>query len=237
MFKNIARKDLPTWVLVNNGITPISLANRIRSADLLISDLDDTDAPSPAMKVIMKTLPLQMFTPKAYSWIVRALPKINSEESQYDLWHEYVCTFLSTPEAKEKIALQFNKFNTKLSLYEGVWSFYCNLPLQLPKHYVTRNILSISEAYSKANYMNAPVCDCSDKLTGVKSLLEQYTHIRSVVIKEDSPAVAPIIKYLLSKGINVLSIQIARRQTDAIELFDAVIPRDYRGLNALLDWN
>ncbi len=225
-------KKFRTWLISRTDMTAKNIADIINDAEFVISDLDDTDAPSPALRVVSQDFfsGRRMFDINFYQWCLKHALSFKDKDRTI-AWRDYAKRFLSTFQDDERLISMFNIDFVLSSLYKGVADFYstrktCSI-------YLTRNITSIAKAYAGANHYLMPVCT-RDKVRGVQRILDEH-YFKTVIVKGDSETDEEVIKYLRSLGKEVFAIQVAKNKSKARNVFDLVIPRDYRGLNSLLE--
>lgn len=225
-------KKFRTWMISRTDMTVKNIADIINDAEFVISDLDDTDASSPALRVVWQDFRSgrRMFDINFYEWCLKYGLSSN-DHNRTRAWRDYARRFLSTFQDSERLTSMFNIDFVLSSLYKGVNDFYATR--KTTSIYLTRNIPVIARAYAGVNHYLTPVCT-SDKIKGVQKILDEHD-FRSVLVKGDSETDEDVIRYLRSLGKQVFAIQVAKNRSRANSAFDLVIPRDYRGLNNLLE--
>jgi len=153
------------WVKVQEEIKIPDLRKKILEAQVCISDLDDTDARSPAKEIgIYRNLfRKRMFNPRFFLWALNGLVKYVKKRKnvESECWKEYIELFLRDQNELANVKKSFDKYEIKRLVYQGVKEFYSLLP-NTYKVYFSRNIIEIVNifgTYLGFNELHAEVHD------------------------------------------------------------------------------
>ena len=141
------KKTPAPWLAHRRGTDIQTLCTRILTADVCLSDLDDTDADSPGKRIALHGIG-SGFDPIGYAkWCVETAVKSarHGKNAESEQWKKYVEQFLRYPGSKAAVEALFTPELVVASLYPGVQELYALLPAQ--KFYITRNIAEVANAY------------------------------------------------------------------------------------------
>lgn len=232
------------WLALRPGVTMGDLRRRILRAQVCISDLDDTDAPSPAKRIVLRhLLSWRALDPRFVAWmassalaVLRNLPEPKLAESAR--WRSYVATFLAGRRPLERARSMFDKATVKESLYPGV----IELSKLLPGHklYLTRNVLCVGEAYARLLGVHRVVPELYDKRAFIEDFIRNSTPTRFFVkgdSREDEEMI-DVLRWHQQEGRveDVVGCYRADAPTDLrmSRCFDANVGKDYSLLLDLL---
>lgn len=231
-----------TWVAVKPGLIQENLVERLFNSDILVSDLDDTDAPSPAKEIARNSLTSRSYltNPKFWLWVLGTeyqLAKKGRNAESYR-WSVFIRRFLRDPQKLARLSRQYTPEFVAPKLYQGVREFYDLLPWVF-KIYLTRNIKEVGEAFREAAGFNEVMAEQFDKQEGIQRVVKAYPERKRFVIKGDSAedeAMLDVLNELKRRGKieEVTPIYIADSPNKLNPRFDINIGRDYNGLVRLI---
>ena len=179
-----------SWVKVR-GIEE-GLFQRVLHADVCLSDLDDTDAASPAKFIALHDLKSRLWNNFDYlCWFAETgwhyLFNGNNVESQG--WKKYVNTFLKDervwkPEALAHIDQLIDAQHITASIFPGVPEFYSLLKAQ--KYYVSRNLALIVEKYGQKLEFKNSYGEVEKKGNFVEHFVEEHPSFQYYVVRGNS---------------------------------------------------
>lgn len=209
------------------------ILKKIKEAEVCLSDLDDTDAHSPARMVAT-----QLFhygnNSRYWRWLASSLQlRLRQGKShESESWKTFVKEFLSTSEERERLKELFTPSLVSRTLFTGVAEFYQNLTAQ--KIYLTRNVLEIAQAYADFLGVDKVYAERFDKSGAMEDIFSSHPQ-RRWVVKGDSPEDEEVIRFLSfqksRKKIDyVVGIYVSDSPRNQNSCFTLNIPCDYRGL-------
>lgn len=214
------------------------LIKKFRDLSLCISDLDDTDAKSPAKKIALEMNHFGL-NPEYWAWVAKTgfgrLTKGKSDESK--AWKEFVETFLRDQDELDRLQEKLTPDYVKNTLFPGVEEFYSLLPEDMIKIYVTRNIQEVGDAYGNVLGFEEVLAEQFDKEQAIRLISERYPERRRLALKGDSfedEAILDFLNFRLEKGEIDYALSIYVIESDANDRFDINIRQDYTGLVNLL---
>ncbi|MBI4139995.1 hypothetical protein HY483_03460 [Candidatus Woesearchaeota archaeon] len=226
------------WVIDNGGFSDANLYSRIVESEVLITDLDESIAQSPA-RIIAQTHSLRKFpgTLEYWCWVAKYLFKYLGGDSNIEssAWKEYVSKFLRTPEERRSAGEYFTTDIVSKILYPGVRDFYCVLPESMKKSCVTRNIEEVALQFTRPLGINSVVAEAFYKSTIVELMIKAAPWRKRYLLigdsSEDEEAL-DVLRSIKKKGFIdfVLSIWVCKSPDDANKEFDISIGRNYSGL-------
>ena len=226
----IPDKKKRSWLAYNeNAGTLESLKKRILSADVCLTDLDGTDAPSPTFNVAVKAIGTSHFDRQYSSWVMQTvLAKANKTPgAESTQWRSYKDTFLSTTDARKDVADMFCSETVRNSLFPGVEKFYQSLGIDC--FYVTRSIGEVAKAYGKVLGFQGVYPDEFRKDRGVERFIEngggKYSRF---IVKGDSDEDFEMLRFLRwcvlqGKIDDVIGIYVPKRKQDTDSRFEIQI--------------
>lgn len=173
------------------------LVKRILATDICISDLDDTDARSPA-KELASDFEHYEKKPGYWIWLAKTGTKhlFSGKKSESDSWKEFVEKFLRGHEELSRIEKMLTPENVESTLFPGVKEFYSQLPDDALRVYLTRNIRGITQAYAQCLGINRIYAEQFDKLNAIKLILGQNPSRKSWLVKGDSEEDQEVLTFL-----------------------------------------
>ncbi len=141
------------WVRIN-GIEE-GIVQRVLHADACLSDLDDTDAASPARMIALQNWKSRLWEDFDYfSWFLRTgwHYLFNGNAAASGRWKEYVKIFLRKKDHDHTLPLAdseqlLSDEQRQSSIFPGVEEFYSLLPAE--KYYVSRNLPLVAQKYGQ----------------------------------------------------------------------------------------
>lgn len=235
-------------LLTNHGLIEQDLVRRILNSDILISDLDDTVAPSPAETVVLDYFknPKNVYDMRFLEWFFISLYNFVKKGvlAKPEIWKNFVKLFLSDSKELEMLRQIYTPEFAKSTLYRGVLEFYSLLPETMIKIYITENIKVIADAYRQAAGFDEVICEPSNKAQSIDEVLEKYAKRRSFVLVSDFDDLSMFnrLSDLRREGrireltsINVVHFPYNFLPYDSKRRFDVNIRPDYVGLVTLID--
>ena len=179
-----------SWVKVR-GIEE-GLFQRILHADACLSDLDDTDAASPAKFIALHNWKSRLWNDFNYlCWFAETgwhyLFNGNNAESQR--WKKYVDIFLKKdgPDNNETMAeidRLMNQEQIKSSLFPGVEELYSLLPAQ--KFYISRNLPMIVQKYGQELKFKDSYGEVGQKGKFVERFVQEHPIFQNYIVRGNS---------------------------------------------------
>ncbi|MEK6937053.1 MAG: hypothetical protein AABW58_03200 [Nanoarchaeota archaeon] len=175
------------------------LREQILNADACISDLDDTDAQSPA-----KDLAFGCLTDKDYLldgnfcvWCLRSLGKlvIEGKRAESETWSDFVNKFLRDQKNVEKAKKRFNEEKVKKLVYPGVKELYSKLG-KARKAYFSRNIKEVAKIFGDFLGFSDVESEVYDKDRATMRFVTENPWLKRYFIRGDSEEDAEILKVL-----------------------------------------
>lgn len=231
------------WVAVKPGVKLPEYLDRIKNADVLAADIDDTIAPSPAKRIAFSKLKDIRFlaSPKFMMWGFNTCLDlaVKGKAAESDAWKDFIELFLRDPAEQDKIRRQYTPEFARSTFYPGVADFYARLPRYMKKFFVTRNIREVGEAYLEAAGFNELLPEQFDKRGSLDMILLMQPEARRFLVQGDSEEDQEFLERLeLKKKIGrlhqVTSIYVSGSPYSLNPAFDINIGRDYTGLVKLL---
>lgn len=169
-------------------ISEEDLRKKVLNADVCISDLDDTDAYSPAKKLARSDFWPRLVGNKKYrSWlrqVAQAKIRMEGKEAESHLWQEYVKLFLPKWLRKRIAEEMFPPEVVKKMLFPGVENFYSLLKTN--KVYASRNIVEVVEQFGNVLGFDENYGELYDKKKFVENFVQQHPQFQRYIIKGDS---------------------------------------------------
>ncbi|MBI2672127.1 hypothetical protein HYX16_04295 [Candidatus Woesearchaeota archaeon] len=182
--KFIVASDNGIWVKAQDQVEIPGLRKQMLEADVCISDLDDTDAKSPAKEIGIynNLLSRRIFNPRYIFWGLKGLIKYIKLEknAESECWKEYIKLFLRDPKELSKIKSGIEGKIRKLAI-PGVKELYGLLP-NAYKVYFSRNIIEVLSAFSAYFGFNEFHAEVFDKQIETQRFVE-----RDLESKEKKP--------------------------------------------------
>lgn len=171
---------------------PEALFQRVLHADVCLSDLDDTDAASPAKFIALHDWKSRVWNGWDYfCWFAETgwhyLFNGNNVESKR--WKKYVATFLKKDGLENAAAIAtidrlLNPEQIKSSLFPGVPELYSLLSAE--KFYVSRNITSIVQKYGQQLGFRDAYGEVEQKGNFVERFVQEHPFFQRYLVRGDS---------------------------------------------------
>ncbi|HDD45994.1 MAG TPA: hypothetical protein ENG42_00825 [Candidatus Aenigmarchaeota archaeon] len=232
------------WVIAGDELDEEDIRRLMLNCDVCISDLDDTDANSPAKYLACNKLfhdePLSSCFIK---WCIHTGFELmkKGKRCELDRWKEYVRLFLNTEKEREKARRLFTPEIVNKLIYPGVKDFYRLIKGR--KIYVTGNIGEIAEVFAKYTGVDEIKPEVYDKARVMEELLRD-AGFKRITFKGDSNAdeeALDVLRFYEKRGEveYVIACDVAcsiKQGEDHImnKGYDIAIGRDYRGLVRVL---
>lgn len=229
-----------SWVAVKPDFKENNLARMLLGSDILFSDLDDTDAPSPAKAIVYSILRTSYANPRFLLWcLITELKLVKTGKNvESELWRAFVERFLGNQQSL-RIMQRYTPEFARGTLYPGVQEFYEKLPPEVMRVYLTRNIGEIGNAYKIALGFHEVIPEAFDKVYAIRKVLEANPARRRIILKGDSLEDKRALDFILHKQRKhevdeVTSIYVADSPRHLNPSFDINIGRNYNGLVRLI---
>ncbi len=209
---------------------------QIARTQTLFSDLDDTDADSPAKKLAYEAFGTRHFSPSYLLWAVGyGFPARGLKSREIPAWDHYASRFLNNQSVRDELGRRFTAEYARRLLYPGVEEFYAHFdPRQCKKIYLSRNLSEIVNAFAQALGFDASYPEERDKSKAIKRYLQQNLKVYFVTVKGDSAEDTPKVEEI-NWMARVLSIQVMKKPHDHfLPGFRFATSRDQTGLVSLL---
>lgn len=186
----LIKPKLGVWVA--SSLPEEELRDKIVRADVCISDLDETDAHSPAKKLVLENFWRRFFSDEKYCrWASRGiLAKIRGknrgedEDAASELWKNYVGLFLPKEIRKNIAEEKFPPEKVKEMVYPGVAKFYSLL--EAKKYYASRNLAEIVQQFGEPLGFDYCFGEQYDKWRFMENFVFNHPHFRKYIVKGDS---------------------------------------------------
>jgi len=226
------------WVLAKRDYDSQSIAELIRSSEVVVSDLDDTIAPSPIKELIRSRSKERKYrsSPKCWAFALpaRLIWRLTGKKSESILGKIFTELFLRDNAELQRISQEYTSDHAKSTLYPGVSDFYKILPPEMRRILVTRTIEQIAEPYGQAIGFDDVLVEQYNKRETSEKILN-WDHPRRFIVIGDSPLEQKMYAFLKDKERrgeieSVLGIYVADSPENINPKFDINIPQNYSGL-------
>jgi len=230
-----------TWVATPHAdLEARTVARKILSADVCISDLDDTDADSPAKEIAFKALGTSYLSPRYLGWLAATAFQYlgHGKAAESAAWRDYIDTFLhNNPQGLREVVDHFTPERVEATLHPGVKELYGHLAAT--RVYFTRNIPPVAKLFEQAAGVSCHAAEVFHKAQAIEKFNHNFPHFQRYFVKGDSTEDQEMVEVLqfLVKMNRIESVVSCRRldlATDITGPWDIGVPKDYRGLVALL---
>jgi len=168
------------------------LFHRVLHAEACLSDLDDTDAASPAKFIALHDWKSQFWKDWGYfCWFTQTgwHYLFNGNNVESERWKKYVDTFLKNEEGwKPDILAQIDQLidahHIAASLFPGVPEFYSLLKAE--KYYVSRNIPTIVQNYGQRLRFRDTYGDVYNKSEFTERFVGNHPSFQHYLVRGDS---------------------------------------------------
>lgn len=226
------------YPIITSGQEPSELVKRILATDICISDLDDTDAPSPA-KVLASDWRHYGRSPAYWTWLFKAGTKhlLFGKKSESGSWEKFINKFLRDPEELSRIEKLFTPEYLESTLFPGVKEFYGLLPRDAIRIYLTRNIREVALAYAGYLGINEIHAEQFDKHLTIQKIIQTPYLRKRWLVKGDSDEDQEVLSFLKyqktrDKIDDVVGIYVTEEKLNP--RFDINLFQDYRPLVELM---
>lgn len=229
------------WLAVQDDADEQRLAGLIHTADIAVSDIDETIAVSPSKKAAKRIVAGNMLRrPSLLKWAVKAVCmryfSRNGKKHEPELWKEFLS--LLKAEEIERVKTIITPEHAASSLYKGVPEFYSFIP-GAKKVFVTRSLECIAESYRIASGFDAALSMQFDKTKSAREIAGRFPSCKRYVFLGDSAEDEAALDYLkflwkYTKIETLVSVYVAKSKKSANNNFDISIGRDYACLDDLL---
>jgi len=223
----------------------ITLKDRFQGIRVWFSDLDETDADSPAKRIVKRAIGTNYFDPKYLGWCLNTAfsLSLNGKSAESITWMRYVNNFLRTKGSIDKVKNFFTEEVVKASLYPGVEEFYSlmdSFSTAVDKYYLTRNIAEVAQAYAQVLGFNGFFSETEDKCKIVEKFIKDHPEILRYGFAGDSledEEAVDVLNHYLHQG-TIESVVTLYRGDKPIEekmkKFLVQVPKDRTGLVEIL---
>lgn len=227
-----------SWVVTDPGANREDLIRRLHYADLMISDFDETDAPSPAKRIAYKSLlSPRYWGPRYLLWL---FPTgfdllLHGKSIESEAWYKFL--HLIPPKELERIKQEYTTEYARERLYNGVPTFYQMLP-NSEKVSMSRGIREFLEGFGEA--LGSEIKERSfDKRKTTETILEEHPDKTRVVLRGDSAEDKESAACLIDKKErgelhDVVSIHIVKSHKHVDPFYDINASRDHTALVSLM---
>ncbi len=239
MMKFIIEPHDGIWVAVQPRHTADALQQKILQADVCLSDLDDTDAESPAKEIALADWKRRVWEDWGYfQWFMQAGIRhvFQGKAAESASWNDYKRRFLSNPSLRQAAAELYTEEKVRSSLFPGVPELYALLPAE--KYYLTRNIREITVSYAQALNFRGFFAEVENKEAFVERFVAGNRYKR-YLLREDNYVSGTVLEVLHScerRQVIDYAIGIYRADTPGKNRhgFDVEVGKDHTGLVELL---
>lgn len=220
------------------------LVQRVLSADIVVADLDQTDA-EPGKEMLLSVLINDKYfnDPRVWKWFFDAFQIWRKQENALEIiWQAFIKDFISQPEELARIKRKYTAKYAKTTFYKGVQEFY-ELKKNAVKTYITRNKQEVAQAYRHAADFDLIIWEQFDKQKALEYILESYRNTKNFIIRGDSAKEAELVAHLkdlkkYGKINDVVGICVAKNpETIDYSVWDIGVSRkNQKGLNKILQW-
>lgn len=216
------------------------LRQRILQADVCISDLDDTDAKSPAKEIAFHDWLRRSFKDEKYRcwlWECSKAKLREGKKAERECWKEYVRLFLGTVKAREQVGRFFSSEKARDSLFPGVLELYGLLSAD--KYYLTRNIEQITRKYQWVLKFRGVFTEVDEKEKLMEGFILHNPKYKRYFVREDSlnyNGIDDVLRFQVSRGRIEYKVShyVASKPQEEKHGFDVETGKDQTGLVELL---
>lgn len=176
-------------VAVNDDADESGLVARLRRADIILADLDGTDASAGLNFVLYSTGEPEFFLAlKCWKWLFKSgyLYAKYRGKAESEIGKAFMDVFMRSEKHVQRIKDIFTQEFTKSLLYEGVPEFYDLLRGDLLRVYVSRNHEEVVKAFFRALAFNDYFAEEFDKKETVKKALDRFPYRKRFIVKGDT---------------------------------------------------
>ena len=215
-----------SWVGYNENVgTLVELKKRIHRADVCLTDLDGTDAPSPTFRVAAKAIGASYLDKQYRSWLMQTVwaKANNTPGAESTQWESYRDTFLSTEDARKDVVDMFSNQTVRNSLFPGVEDFYKSLGIDC--FYVTRSIDEVAKAYGNVLGFQGVIAGAQNKAKVTEQFVKDHRRYKNYIVKGDSDVdwqMLDVLRYYVRKRVidSVIGVYVPKRKKDIDPAFE-----------------
>ena len=228
-----------SWVVTNPGANPEDLIRRLSNASLMISDFDETDAPSPAKRIAYKSLLNPSYWgPRYLLWLFTTEYDLllHGKSVESNAWYNFL--HLIPPKELGRIRQEHTAEYARRRLYNGVSTFYQMLP-NSKKVSMSRGIKEFLEGFGEV--LGSEIKERSfDKIKTTEIILKEHPDRTRVILRGDSAEDKESAVYLIGKKErgeldDVVTIHVAKSHKNADPFYDINTSTDHTGLVSLME--
>lgn len=190
------------WVAAKEELNEVALAANILSCNICVSDLDETDAESPAKEIARKAIGTSYLRPAYWGWCLRTKRALEREGKKVEgeRWRKYGELFLRKKRGIKKAGEYFNEKRVREFLYPGVEEFYGILGRRY-KVYLTRNIREVGEKFGGVLGFDEVQGEVLDKAKALEEFVKGHPFDWYLVKgdSEEDEEMLEVLKYFLRK--------------------------------------
>ena len=229
-----------SWIAIADDADESDLVRRIRSTDIILSDLDKTDAyPGREVALSFLTNGRNILDRKFWNWAGTAgyLLYLEGKQAYNNVVLSFANLFVKTPSELTRIRKKYQESYVLTTFYPAVLDFYSAFPKAL-KIYVTRNIKEIATAYAAGAHFNYAMPEQYDKKSAVDIIHQEFPDKKQYLVRGDTiedQAMAQRLKEIKDdKSIDdVVYINVAFNKRNMNQIADINTSRNQ---TALAEW-
>lgn len=227
-----------SWVVTNHDVNPEDLIRRLYDAHLMISDFDETDAPSPAKRIAYKSLLNPSYwSPRYLPWLFLTGSGLllHGKSTESEAWYKFL--HLIPPRELERIKQEYTPEYAGNRLYDGVSTFYQMLP-NSKKVFMSRGIREFLEGFGEV--LGSEIKERSfDKIKTTETILRENPGKTRVILRGDSAEDKESATYLIEKKVreeldDVVTIHVVKSHKHVDPFYDINTSRDHTALVSLM---
>ncbi|MFH1065778.1 MAG: hypothetical protein V1734_04715 [Nanoarchaeota archaeon] len=229
------------WIKAKHEDDLAGVAARLYHSDIILSDLDDTIAKSPAKKLAYSFLRRadMLFNSQFIAWCSKAVWKkaVHGKKAESELGKEFIEKFIMTQKDKIIESIITPEY-AESSLFPGIKELYSMLQ-NASKVIVTRTTEAIAEPYGNALGFDMMLDIQYTKKDSVDFVMDVFPDLKKYAVfgdSEEDEEMADYLRFKLVKGEidTLVSIHVAKSERKANLNFDCAIGRDYSALAELV---
>ena len=229
-----------SWIAIKEIERLETILKKLSITDIIVSDLDDTDAYSSALRIGIRLINRYFLQkPGIRSWCISQAVRLLEGSFEKDAAGQEFLYEVFTDDCMRKDAERAcSPAFIAHTLFPGIQDFYRQF--HVPKVYLTRNIPDIAQQYEAFLGFEFGLYQQCDKEKGIADIIQKYQFKRNYLIKENNPSDgSDICGYLREMesfgGIDsFVPIFVAKNKSFVNPEFDISIGRDYRLLNKII---
>jgi hypothetical protein len=231
-----------SWIAIKKIERLENILKKLSSIDIIVSDLDDTDAYSSAFRIGIRLVNRYFLQkPCIRSWCIsQAVHVLEGSFDKDAAGQEFLHEVFSDGCMRKDAEMACSPAFIASKLFPGIQDFYRQF--HVPKVYLTRNIPCIAQQYEAFLGLEFGLYNQCDKEKGIADIIQKYPFKRNYLIKENNPSDGiDICGYLREMELfgaidSFVSVFVVKNKSSVNPEFDINISRDYRLLNkAIMD--